>query len=69
MLLLSVSQDANVGPVFIMYKPNESLDEIVTRATSSPAETSFTAPDGIEHMVWPVSDEPTVAAIRRAFER
>ncbi len=60
-----------MGPVFIMYKPKEALDEIVRRVTTSTApETSFVAADdGIEHMVWPISDEPTVTAIREAFER
>lgn len=64
-------QNANVGPVFIMYKRKEALDEIVTRVTTSTApETSFVAgDDGIEHLVWPISDEGTVAAIREAFER
>ena len=67
---LTYTQNANVGPVFIMYKPHEGLDEIVTHVTRTrAAETSFVAEDdGIEHLVWPISDEPTVSAIRRAFE-
>jgi len=67
---LTYTQNANVGPVFIMYKPHEGLDSLVTSVTSSrPPETSFVAgDDGIEHLVWPISDEPTVSAIRRAFE-
>lgn len=54
-----------------MYKPSDTLDEIVTKVTTSTApETSFVASDdGIEHLVWPISDEETVSAIRRAFER
>jgi uncharacterized protein (DUF1015 family) len=63
-------QSANVGPVFLMYKPKEALDELVRRVTTAMApETSFVADDGIEHLVWPISDEPTVSAIREAFER
>lgn len=59
-----------MGPVFIMYKPKEALDEIVRRITTTAPETSFVAgDDGIEHLVWPVGDEATVAAIREAFER
>jgi len=67
---LTYTQNANVGPVFIMYKPHEGLDSLVTSVTSTRApETSFIAgDDGIEHLVWPISDEPTVSAIRRAFE-
>lgn len=67
---LTYTQNANVGPVFLMYKPHDALDEIVRTVTSTrPAETSFVADDdGIEHLVWLVNDEPTVSSIRRAFE-
>jgi uncharacterized protein (DUF1015 family) len=62
------SQNANVGPVFIMYKNRTDLSEIVEEIISGEPEVSFVAVDGIQHIVWPVTDEGKVARIRQAFE-
>lgn len=62
-------QNANVGPVFLMHRKCTAIDEIVAHITGGPAETRFIAEDGVEHMVWPVTDSASIAEIRRAFAR
>ena len=52
-----------------MHRQCPAIDEIVTHVTKEPAETQFTAEDGVDHMVWPVTDPTTVQEIRRAYAR
>ncbi len=55
--------DANAGPVFLMHKDDEPIDALVQRAITAEPLYDFTAPDGITHTVWRVTDTaPFVSA-------
>jgi len=60
---------AQPGPVFLAYRDREELDRIVAQRTSQPADSDFTAVDGVSHQLWVVDDAQTVAAIARALAR
>ncbi|CAM9572596.1 unnamed protein product [Scytosiphon promiscuus] len=65
---LTHTQNANAGPVFLTYRTNEGVDEVVKKITSADPEVHFRAGDGTEHAVWPVRDPVDVFAIQGAFE-
>jgi uncharacterized protein (DUF1015 family) len=48
---------AQTGPVFLTYPASRTIDDLVARATHAPALFDFIAPDGIQHLVWRVSDD------------
>jgi uncharacterized protein (DUF1015 family) len=57
--------NANAEPVFLTYRPRAEIDAQVTRTLSSAPLYDFTAPDGVRHTVWRVTN---AAALARAFE-
>lgn len=60
--------DANTGPVFLTYRARPEIDSLVGRLTAGDPDYDFTAPDGIRHTMWVVSDDDEVNALLSAFE-
>jgi uncharacterized protein (DUF1015 family) len=54
---------AQTGVVFLTYRADASVDEVVDRACTGPALYDFTADDGIRHSVWPVGADDTSALV------
>jgi uncharacterized protein (DUF1015 family) len=48
--------NAQTGPVFLTYRPNPNIDQMVLETTASAALYDFTAPDGVQHTIWRVPD-------------
>jgi len=48
--------NANTGPVFLTYRDAVEIDALVSRDMKAQPIYAFTAPDGVEHTVWPVDD-------------
>jgi len=59
---------ANTGPVFLTYKARPEIDVLVDRLTSVEPTYDFTAPDGIQHVLWVVDETPDVRALQTAFD-
>ena len=59
--------DANTGPVFLTYRARAEIDRLVDRLTAGEADYDFTAPDGIRHTLWVVSNDSDVQALISAF--
>jgi uncharacterized protein (DUF1015 family) len=56
---------ANAEPVFLTYRGRPEIDALVEDISSASRPLyDFTAPDGVRHTVWPVSDP---GALTRAF--
>jgi len=47
---------ANTGPIFLTYREDPAIDQLVRTATATAPTFNFTAPDGIRHTVWRVVD-------------
>jgi uncharacterized protein (DUF1015 family) len=47
---------AQTGPVFLTYRASPAVDRVVGRLTSQPPLFDFTAPDGVQHTIWRVTD-------------
>ncbi len=60
--------DANTGPVFLTYRAQPEIDQLVERLTAVEAAYDFTAPDGIRHTLWVVLNDADVEALTSAFD-
>jgi uncharacterized protein (DUF1015 family) len=61
--------NAQTGPVFLTYRAVPELDALFARRTAGAPEVDFTAPDGVRHSSWTLSDPADLTAITAAFAR
>lgn len=59
---------AQTGPIFLAYRSEKVINDIVNRTKQEKPLYDFTAVDGITHRVWKLSESSEVARIRQAFE-
>lgn len=56
-------------PVFLAYRKHEGIATAVREWIKfHKPEYDFTSDDGVTHLLWPVTDEAVIAAIRKGFE-
>lgn len=60
--------NAQTGPVFLVYKANQVVDDLLKRVSSNPADVDVTAKDGVRHEIWVMSDPDQVATLTEAFD-
>ena len=58
---------AQTGPIFLAYRANPVLNEIITRTKHNDALYDFTSEDGITHRVWCVHEDTDISAIADTF--
>ena len=51
-----VTLRAQTGPVFLCYRDDAAVDQLVAAAQQTAPLYDFTAPDGVKHTVWQVED-------------
>jgi uncharacterized protein (DUF1015 family) len=61
--------NANTGPVFLTYRAEAAIDALVDEVRAGTPIYDFTAPDGIQHTVWAVTDAARVQRFQDAFAR
>ncbi|MCA9519459.1 MAG: DUF1015 domain-containing protein [Myxococcales bacterium] len=59
--------NANTGPVLLTYRARPEIDRLIDAVVAGEPLYRFTAAYDIEHALWRVADEPTIAALRTAF--
>lgn len=59
--------NAQTGPIFLAYRADTVIDEIVARAKERQAEYDFMSEDGIRHRVFVISDDDEITALGQAF--
>ena len=59
--------NAQTGPIFLAYRNNGVISEIIAKVKLNEAEYDFTGEDGVTHKVWVISEESDVEAICKAF--
>ncbi len=59
---------AQTGPVFLTYKHNAALDDIVAKATLAAPETDIVADTGVRHSLWVLRDAAQLDLITRTFD-
>lgn len=55
--------NAHTGPIFLTYKDNEKVNEIVKKAIANSPDNDHVADDGIRHTSWLISDENDMKVI------
>jgi uncharacterized protein (DUF1015 family) len=62
--------NANTGPVMMAYKAHPDIDSLIDRIAASAApDYSFTAEDGVKHVLWVVSKPADVKALVEQFAK
>lgn len=60
---------AQTGPIFLAYRSEQVINEIVKKVQTETPLYDFTAPDGVTHRVWKIGDKADVTAIGEAFAK
>lgn len=61
--------DAHTGPIFMVYKSREKIQEIIQREASKTPEVDFISDDGITHRVWTIKDEEIIEELKEEFSK
>lgn len=59
--------DAQTGPIFLAYRSQDMINDIVAKEQKEEPIYSFVSVDGVSHKVWRISDEKNKTAIYQAF--
>ena len=60
---------AQTGPIFLAYRKNDTLQQLVWQVTEECPVYDFTSEEGITHRVWVISEEERIQAIQESFEQ
>ena len=58
---------AQTGPIFLAYRENASISEVIRLVKEGEAEYDFVSEDGIRHRVFIIADDAQIAVIEQAF--
>ncbi len=58
---------AQTGPIFLAYRQNQLINEIVAKNKEKAPVYDFVSEDGISHRVWVISDKDDITKILKAF--
>ncbi|HTL16337.1 MAG TPA: DUF1015 family protein [Patescibacteria group bacterium] len=61
--------NSQTGPVFLVYRANKALDEIINRKIEATPEIDFVAKDGVRHSAWTLVEASELLAIEQEFAR
>lgn len=59
--------DAHTGPIFLVYRSVQEINEIVALCKKESALYDFTSSDNITHRVWRISDWPIITKLQEIF--
>lgn len=60
---------AQTGPIFLAYRANTVINEVIAQIKAGEAEYDFTSEDGIRHRVFVISEATQMEAIEDAFAK
>lgn len=59
--------NAQTGPIFLAYRANAAINEVVAAVKKENTLYDFVSKDGIRHRVWVISDEVQIDTVKEAF--
>ncbi|MDD6306759.1 MAG: DUF1015 domain-containing protein [Clostridiales bacterium] len=59
--------DAQTGPIFLAYRSNQTINEVVAKVKEGEPEYDFTSEDGIRHRVFVISDDAMIETVQKSF--
>lgn len=60
--------NAQTGPVFLTYRHNNVIDELIAKIVQQQPEYDLTADDGVQHTIWVVKDRQSIDTITSTFD-
>jgi len=60
--------NAQTGPVFLTYRHNDTVDEVVAKVTTAAPEYDLQADDGVQHTLWVVNDADDIQTLTDTFD-
>jgi len=63
------SLNSQTGPVFLVYRAHQAIDDLIARKAAGPPAVDFTARDGVRHTAWLVNDPAEIEFIEAEFSR
>ena len=60
--------EAHTGPIFLTYREDKEISNIVNEWTKRESLYNFKADDGVSHTVWIIDDENTVNKLQELFK-
>lgn len=61
--------DANTGIIFLTFRGNDCISEIMAETAGEVPEYDFTSSDGVRHIVWVIDRDDRIAALTDAFRQ
>lgn len=61
--------DAQTGPIFLAYRANKTINDIVCKYKNSNPLYSFTKEDNITHNVWIIDNSKDISILQSSFEK
>lgn len=59
--------NAHTGPIFLTYRYNVKIKEIIDEWTKKEALYEFTAEDGVRHIIWAIDDDKAIKKVSNIF--
>ncbi len=59
--------NSQTGPVFLVYRAQPALDELIGQRTAGPPDIDFAAADGIRHTAWALGSRQDIEFVSAAF--
>ena len=58
---------AQTGPIFLAYRANAVINDIICKVKAGEAEYDFVSEDGIRHRVFVITEDAQIATLEKAF--
>ncbi|RMI19429.1 MAG: DUF1015 domain-containing protein, partial [Calditrichaeota bacterium] len=62
-------QKAQVGPVFLTYRAEATIDQLIQQVIAAPPEYDFTDEKDVRHTLWVADDPDWIARVQAAFHK
>lgn len=60
--------NAQTGPVFLTYRQNSKVDEVIAKVVQQTPLYDLTADDGVQHTVWIIDNEQDIDTLTASFD-
>lgn len=60
--------NANTGTIYLIYRWQKEIDDLVNETMKHSPEYDFVTDDGVEHLVWAISDPSKIQGMTKLFE-
>lgn len=61
--------NANTGTIYLIYRWQKDIEDIVNETMSLKPEYDFVTEDGVEHLVWAISDSAKIQELTNMFKK